>query len=175
MTGESKGWREIIKGAEIALMSGANLQKAKETMAAAMAPAHQADIELWIAELSIITAKRNTSEAGAELLLIAYGTRLAQYPGDIVRETLKGWSGKWFPTWGELKEILDARTAPRAALRDGIAAIRPPNQMPAAFDDMDRDGKVNWLRFEARIARRSDPDRANELEAEAENLEQQEN
>ena len=39
-----------------------------------------------------------------------------------------------------------------------------------AIDIIDED-KVNWLRFEARIARRNDPEQANEYEQRAEEIE----
>jgi hypothetical protein len=174
-TGEMKGWRSVINGAEITLAVSANLSKARDVVRAAMAPASNADMELWIAELSLITAKRNTSDAAAELLLTAYTTRLANYPGDIVRETLQTWAGKWFPTWGELKEILDARVAERGTIQTALSvygAVLPKqaDEKPAAYYDMSPVDRHEWLLFEAKIARRTDPDKAREFEQEADSL-----
>lgn len=163
----------MVKGAEVALSDGANIEKALRISEASMAPAAPPNIGAWLTELSHITARRNESSDGATLTMAAYIKRLVQYPGDIVRQTLQEWSGKWFPTWGELKEILDARTAPRIAIRDAIAGTKPDPKMPPAFEDMDHESKINWLRFEARIARRTDPERANELEEQAEQLQDQ--
>jgi len=173
-TGEPSGWRDVVKGAEVAVADGANVEKALRTLEASMAPAMPPNIGIWLTELSHITAKRFEDEESATLTMAAYIKRLVQYPGDIVRQTLQEWSGKWFPTWGELKEILDARTAPRIAIRDamhGSAAVRDASKMPPAFEKMSDEDKANWLRLEARIARRSDPDRANELEQRAEEIE----
>lgn len=126
-TGEMTGWRETVSGTEITLAKDADLDKAAQVIANLMAPADVNDIELWLTEVSAITARRSeTAEEGA-LTLVAYSTRLKQYPGDIVRQTLLEWSGKWFPTWAELKEILDVRTGPRTAIADGIAKLRNPD------------------------------------------------
>lgn len=126
-TGEMTGWRETVSGTEITLAKDADLDKAAQVIANLMAPADVNDIELWLTEVSAITARRSeTAEEGA-LTLVAYSTRLKQYPGDIVRKTLLEWSGKWFPSWGELKDILDARVGPRVAIADGIAKLRNPD------------------------------------------------
>lgn len=172
-TGEPSGWRDVVKGAEVALTDGANIEKALRVAEASMAPAAPPNIGAWLTELHHITARRNEDADSATLTMAAYIKRLLQYPGDIVRQTLQEWSGKWFPTWAELKEILDARTAPRVAIRDAIAGMKPDPKMPPAFEEMDHESKINWLRFEARIARRTDPERANELEEQAEQLQDQ--
>lgn len=174
-TGETKGWRSVIDSAQITFSENANLAKAKDVVRAAMAPASDADMELWIAELSLITAKRNTSDAAAELLLTAYTKRLANYPGDVVRETLQTWAGKWFPTWGELKEMLDAGSAARQEIQAALSVYsavqgKPAEEFPTAYYDMAPTDRHSWLLFEAKLARRTDPDRANELEATADAL-----
>lgn len=130
-TGETSGWREVISGCEIALASNADHKAALATINHTMAPADEGDMEIWVAELTLVTARRNTSEAESELFLTAYTSRLKAYPGDIVRQTLKDWDGKWFPTWGELKEILEARTAPRVAIRAALANLMPTLALPA--------------------------------------------
>lgn len=125
-TGEMSGWREQVSGTDIALAPSHDLDGAARTVATLLAPAGVDEIEIWLSEVSAITARRSeTAEEGA-MTLVAYSSRLRQYPGDIVRQTLLEWSGKWFPTWGELKEILDVRTSPRTFIADGIARLRTP-------------------------------------------------
>jgi hypothetical protein len=114
-------WREKVTGAEVMLASSANVQAAREVLAESMAPAPARKIEHWIGEVSAITARRGETAEEAEIALSAYTARLRKYPGDIVRDTLLAWSGKWFPSWGELKEILDERTAPRAAYQMALS------------------------------------------------------
>lgn len=174
-TGESSGWRDVIDRAEITVSSGANLVRANEIALAALAPAADDDMAIWLAELGLVTARRATGEATSELFLVAYTKRLAAYPGDIVRQTLQGWSGKWFPTWGELKEILDARVAPRLAVRNALLGLTPQKEgraLPSAFESMGPEAQAQWLRKEAEWAiRRSDPDWAAELIERAEEIE----
>jgi len=176
-TGEPSAWRDVVNGAEVALADGANVEKAMRSAEAALAPAAAPNIGIWLTEVAHITARRAEDAESATLTMAAYIKRLVQYPGDIVRQTLQEWSGKWFPTWGELKEILDARTAPRIAIRDAIGRLNtkaiagPTVPMPAAFAEMDPESQVQWLRKEAGWARRRDPERAQELEDRADEIE----
>jgi hypothetical protein len=171
-TGESTGWRDVIEGAQVTVSETANEARASEIVAAASAPARDEDMELWLSELGLVTAKRNMGDATAELFLVAYTKRLAAYPADIVRTTIQGWSGKWFPTWGELKDVLDARSAERGAIMTALSVhaatkARKGAPRPAYVAEMSPDDRVEWLLFQARICRRSDPERAQELEDEA--------
>lgn len=176
-TGEMSGWRDVVSGAEIALADGANLPKSLAIVEASMAPASAPNMGMWLTELTHITAKRGEDIDSATLTMAAYIKRLALYPGDIVRATLQDWSGKWFPTWGELKEILDARVAPRLAVRDALDRLNTKAiagstvQLPSAFGDMAPEFQVQWLRREAEWARRADPERAGELTERADRLE----
>lgn len=125
--GGAMTWREKTVGMDITLAASADLGAALRVASEALLPAAVPQIERWIGELSVITARRAESQFEAELSLSAYSSRLAGYPGDIVRDTVLGWSGKWFPTWAELKDIMDVRTAPRLAIRDAIQRqISPP-------------------------------------------------
>lgn len=134
-TGEMSGWREQAAGTEIVLAASHDLDRAAQEIANLLAPATVDDIELWLAEVSAITARRSESVEEGAMTLVAYSTRLKQYPGDIVRQTLLEWSGKWFPTWGELKDILDVRAGPCNAIADGIARLRNP-EPPRPKKDM---------------------------------------
>jgi hypothetical protein len=151
-TGEPSGWRDVVSGAQVIPSAGTNLGECMRTIAEVMAPAPRKRILGWLAEVSTITARRNTDEAESTLTLEAYCSRLLQYPGDIVRDTLLGWSGKWFPTWGELKEILDGRTAPRVAIQGALAALEPkPIETPdfIANDPAKRRERISYLKWSA--------------------------
>lgn len=115
---------------ETTLSSSADLSSALAVAEESLLPAPIEKIEDWLGELSAITARRSETAIEAEISLSAYSSRLTTYPGDIVRDTLLTWSGKWFPTWGELKEIMDARTAPRTAIRDAVLKVLNPPAPP---------------------------------------------
>lgn len=168
-TGEQKGWREVMDRCELVAGPNADLMAGQGVLSELLAPASDNDIQLWLVELSTITARRSEGAEDAALTLVAYTSRLNQYPGDIVRQTLKDWSGKWFPTWGELKEILDARVAPRLAIQHALivqAAGKTLKRIPD-LDGLSDEQKYERLQLAARHLRRTDPDGARELEQEA--------
>lgn len=111
----------MITGAAVEISDTADLAACRRIVGAMMAPASIADTGKWLAELSLVTARKATGDDESAALIAAYHDRLKAYPGDVVRETLKSWRGKWFPTWGELADILDGRIAGRRAI---VAAIQ---------------------------------------------------
>lgn len=88
-------------------------------------PATIRQIEIWLAELSVISASRGREGAEAELMLTAYSSRLAGYPADVARYAVLGRSWKWWPTWQELEAVCEERAAPR---RQMIAALKRPEK-----------------------------------------------
>lgn len=94
-------------------------------------PAAQADIEGWLAELSVIVARRKDDEFGDALRLEAYASRLRAYPSDVVRKALLGTSWQFWPTWAELERICEAMAGPRRMM---IAALRHGPQEPPQRD-----------------------------------------
>ena len=91
-----------------------------------MCPAPVRAIEGWLAELSVIVAKRQDDEFGEELRIAAYSSRLSEYPADVVRTVLLKDTYKFWPTWEELHRRCEQLTGPR---RNMIAALsRPPVQ-----------------------------------------------
>lgn len=86
-------------------------------------PAPIREIEMWLAELSVLTAGRGEDGLNAELLLTAYSSRLAQYPADVAKHALLGRRWKWFPAWSEVENICETMAAPR---RHMVAALQKP-------------------------------------------------
>lgn len=177
-TGEMTGWRQLVDRAEVATEKTTDIVTCQRIVANAMAPASDREMGLWLAELSTISVRRSESAQEGALAITAYTRRLRDYPGDIVRDTLINWSGKWFPTWGELKEILDTRTGARREIQNAItaeaaAALRDTgdHRIPRAVGNMGPEDRLEWLRWEARRAARSDPDWSKELNEQIETLE----
>ena len=120
-----------------------------------MTPAPIRQIEAWLAELSVMVAKRQGDEMEEGLRLTAYASRLCRYPADVARAVTIGASYKFWPTWDELEKRCEAMVSPRrqmiAALERGPAPpepeYRPPNaderaRIQALIDEMFPAGTV---------------------------------
>lgn len=105
------------------IASSADLPAALKVVNASLAPASAETIEEWLAVLSVKTVPRVESAIRADLTLSVYTAQLRSYPADVVRYVLTGWSGKWWPTWGELAERLDEMTEPRLMIRDRVLGL----------------------------------------------------
>lgn len=90
----------------------------------------------WIAELSVITARRLDDDMTEDLRAAAYSRRLSEYPADIARHALLVHRWKFFPTWAELAEVCDALLEPR-------------RKMQAALDAAERDARERELKARA--------------------------
>ena len=104
------------------------LRQMERACVSALEPAPSDHLENLLAELHSFTVSKSHDEFELNLLIRAYITRLLKYPADVAQNGVQGWDGKFFPSWGELKERLDLAVAPRNrmlnALREGLR--RPP-------------------------------------------------
>lgn len=100
--------------------SPAALDAARRKLAPSMTPPEADQVSMWLAELSVITARREDDAATESLRLAAYASRLREYPADVVREALMVRRWKFFPAWAELADACDALVKPR---RDMLAAL----------------------------------------------------
>lgn len=100
-----------------------------------MTPAPVRHIEAWLAELSVLVAKRQGDEMEEGLRLTAYASRLSRYPADVARAVTIGASYKFWPTWEELEKRCEALTSPRrvmiAALERGPLPPDPEYRPPS--------------------------------------------
>ena len=84
------------------------------------APADVRMIEGWLAELSVVTAKRSDDEFTEELRLEAYASRLRKFPADVARAAVLDSPPKFWPTWNELEARCKSLSSPRNVM---IAAL----------------------------------------------------
>lgn len=89
-----------------------------------LTPAPQREIEAWLAELSVIVAKRQGDEFEESLRVAAYASRLAAYPADVAREALLGRTWKFWPCWEELSKVCNQLASPRKHME--LALGKPP-------------------------------------------------
>lgn len=91
-----------------------------------LAPAEQRTIEGWLAELSVIVARRQHEAVDEEVRLVAYASRLSQYPADVVRYVLIGKTWKFWPTWAELERECLMYASPRVEMLRAVRRPIPP-------------------------------------------------
>lgn len=77
-------------------------------------------VEMWLVELSVITARRIDAAETEGLRVAAYASRLEGYPADVAREALLTHPWRFFPSWAELAEVCEKLVKPR---RDMLAAL----------------------------------------------------
>jgi len=106
-----------------------------------MTPAAVRDIEVWLARLSVVVAKRQDDAFAEELRVVEYASRLARYPADVAHAVLLKNTWQFFPTWAEIERAAEAMTSPRRAM---IAALErgpeppEPKRRPATQEERDR-------------------------------------
>ena len=94
--------RYVVDGASLS-----DIEAAREKVAHAMTPPTRSQVEGWLAELSVITARREDDQMTEALRLAAYSNRLSDYPADVVRHALLAHRWKFFPSWMELAQVCD--------------------------------------------------------------------
>lgn len=97
-----------------------------------MQPAPAREIEGWLAELSVLVARRAYEEVDDTLRVVAYTARLKGYPADVVRHALLEKTWRFWPTWEELREECIRLSALR---RCAEVAIRKPKPIELMFFD----------------------------------------
>jgi hypothetical protein len=129
--GESLGFYSVAVGCDVS-ETGDHLA-ALADLANFMTPAPLREIEAWLAELSVLVAKRRDDDFTEELRLTAYAGRLAQYPADIARAVTRA-SYTFWPTWAEMEKRCEVLAGPRrrmmAALERGPQESQPARRPP---------------------------------------------
>lgn len=97
------GWPTLPEGAE------AEVQEAARQTARMLEAAPRDVVLAKLAELWALTKQRGTDADDMKLMLGAFGSRLMEYPEDVVREACDRWGRreKWWPSWAELKAECD--------------------------------------------------------------------
>ena len=122
------GFDTWARGCEVSGPADARATAADE-LERLMEPAPLRMIEEWLAELSVIVARRADDDFGDSLRVTAYASRLREYPADVARAAVIGGRWKFWPAWSEMEVICERKVAAR---RHMIAALRraddPPEQ-----------------------------------------------
>lgn len=92
----------------------------------ALFPAEKSLLVRKIAELKAKTKSRAQGEMDMGMEIAVYEKELAAYPADIAIEGLRlaAEESMWFPSWFEMKEILDQMYAPRKMVIDKLLTLQ---------------------------------------------------
>lgn len=83
-------------------------------------PAPETLLEDWLGRLALRTVKREEESWIEDARLTEYVGLLSGFPADAVREALLGRAWHFFPSWGELRAVLDEVLAPRLAMKAAL-------------------------------------------------------
>lgn len=92
----------------------------------AFTPAPAIKVGEALTKLRMLTAGARKGEMDTELTINLLMDLLGDYPADVTLETLKEWPmrkhGAFWPTWHELKPLLDAKASFRRAMDAKVRA-----------------------------------------------------
>lgn len=89
------------------------VEAARQALAPWLVPMTGDDALRMIAELAVVTKRREGDEASDEATVAAYARRLAEYPRDVGDDVVRNWGGVFWPAWAELQAHLDRRVRAR--------------------------------------------------------------
>jgi len=98
------------------------LGQARALIEATLRPVSHDEALEALAEMSMVTASRSDGPETEELRMAAYVDRLRSYPADAVEHACRAWAddNKWWPTWNELRLLLEARVRQRLLMLDAV-------------------------------------------------------
>lgn len=120
-------FRQRPTSLKVNIASSADVPAALKAINESLMPASEEQLEVWLAELAVKTARRKSSDIGAEMAVSVYVAGLSKYPADTVRHVLTNYRGQWWPTWGELADRLDELAEPRIMIRDHLLRLSSPD------------------------------------------------
>lgn len=122
-------------------------------LTAMMTPAPVRAIEAWLAELSVLVARRPQDEVDEAIRLTAYAGRLAVYPADVARAALLDHRWRFWPTWEELAAVCDGMTSRR---RQMILAVSAPQESGPVRRMVTEDERRRAAEFAGQYVARAD-------------------
>ena len=108
---------------------------------AASQPMPAKALGMLIAEVFSLTKRKKDDQITLDLAVEAYGSRLEQYPADIVHEVLTKWPDQsmWWPSWHELKQEIDWRNS-RAKIKAALEKKLAPDRTQSIINEAVRKG-----------------------------------
>lgn len=98
-----------------------DVERTREFLVAVTAPADKTQTAKALAKLSVMVAMRTPDQA--DLTMEAYVEEARAYPPDVIAHVCREWAAaeKWWPSWAELRERLEAAMENRRAFAEEMA------------------------------------------------------
>ena len=117
------GWDGEITGYKIGNLLEAERSEAYARVLVANEPAPLRIIQSELARMRVSTKSRADTEGEGKLAAAVFAENLTEYPADVVVWACRKWSRteKWWPSWAELKDLLDRGVRRRRALLGALS------------------------------------------------------
>jgi hypothetical protein len=117
------GYDERLVGYELTRPIPADdAEEALAILAEANQPADEAFIVQELTRMRMLTKARPQDSTDLTLMAAAYAEEMAAYPADVIRSACRKWAAmeKWWPSWAELKDLLEFRMRRRKAMLEAL-------------------------------------------------------
>lgn len=134
------GWDGYVTGYSLPMVIEASEDELREALAQvqqATQPLPDERIVLEINKLKVRCRMRAEQQEDMQMLIACMLDDLSEYPADVVVDVLKAWPRRspWWPSWNELYEQLERKSAPRLAIRDVIKQAIRTHEEPDAMSE----------------------------------------
>ncbi|MGI9484983.1 MAG: hypothetical protein ACR2RF_03690 [Geminicoccaceae bacterium] len=134
------GWDGYVTGYNLPMVieaSEGELREALVQVDQATQPLPDERIVLEINKLKVRCKMRAEQQEDMQMLIACLLDDLSEYPADVVVDVLKAWPRRspWWPSWNELYEQLERKSAPRRAIRDVIKHALKEHEEPSPWRD----------------------------------------
>jgi hypothetical protein len=118
------GFDEILMGYAFAGAPDSDIESAKEILDALNTPCPENIAEEAVGRMRARTIRRAEDQMDMMLTIAVFSEDVANYPADVVIDGCRSWASqnKYFPSWSELKDMLDWRVRKRRLMREALNA-----------------------------------------------------
>lgn len=129
------GWDGYVKGYNLPSVIEASEDELREALVQveqATKPLPDERIVLEINKLKVRCKMRSEQQEDMQMLIACLLDDLSEYPADVVVDVLKAWPRRspWWPSWNELYEQLERKSAPRRAIHGVIKQALRTHEEP---------------------------------------------
>lgn len=123
-----------VAGYDFSKASHADLEEALPILEAVNQPCPPDIAAKAVGALKVRTVARKEQQDDLSLTVAVFTEDLMDYPPDVVIDACRRWASKekWFPSWAELKDLLDYKAGKRRKILEALRkALNEPAQVAA--------------------------------------------